>query len=130
MKDTTLPPKGGWIMLTSELPTVIQPPVLSMWYAIPERVFPEGSFEKNRWLDEFHYMKSRDLALIWRYRAGNRNLTSDELEFCKEHERVRLEQRVKITTPWGDVCVEPYEWSPIPNIGVYFEMVGSGVIMH
>jgi hypothetical protein len=57
-------------------------------------------------------------------------MLTDELEFAKKHEEIQLEQRVKITTPWGDVCVEPYEWSPVKNVELYFDMIGDGVILH
>jgi hypothetical protein len=130
MDDQTLPPKGGWVMLKKELPTEIQPPLLSIWYAMPDRLFPKDWHLGG--LDQFTNLSDQDLVPLWRYRYGNRNLLPSEMERAQEldKEGVELDQRVQIYTPWGQVCLEPYEWTPVRDITPYFEEVGKGMILH
>lgn len=45
-------------------------------------------------------------------------------------EDIELEMRVRILTPDGEICLEPYEYSIISDIQPYLEEIGDGMIMH
>lgn len=131
MTDHTLPLKGGWIMIKRKLPTTIQVPLLSIFYAIPDRLFPMGWHTAAGPIiakeDEAH------LALLWRYRHSRQKMLGPEQEQAKklDDKGIRLDQRVRIIAPDGEVWIEPYEWLAIPDIQVYLDMVdGDHVKLH
>lgn len=126
--DHTLPLSGGWIMITRELPTEVKPPLLSMFYALPDRLFPQGWHTAR--FGDFGAPSQSLMTLLWRSRAGGRLLPHErqEIEPLKDFE---LDQRARIQTDDGDVWVEPHEWVPIPDIGVYFGMIdGDDIKLH
>lgn len=133
MSDHTLPIGGGWIMVTRRLPTAIQVPLLSIFYAMPDRVFPAGWH--TTWppgeLDDTGF-SSEQLSLLWRYRAKGR-LRADEREQAKAMDAtgVSLDQRVRILAPDGEVWIEPYEWTPIQSLEPYVGVIdGEHVKLH
>lgn len=134
MTDQTLPLSGGWVMITRPLPTQVKPPVLSIFYALPDRLFPKDwhSMRFPAWAyDEAPRNPSQTvMTLLWRSRNGGRLLPHERREI-ERLEGFELDQRVRIQTDDGDVWVEPYEWSLIPNIETYFEMVdGEQIKLH
>lgn len=138
-KDHTLPLSGGWVMINRELPTEVKPPLLSIFYALPDRLFPKGWHLMGAPPWSHRHMTQSLLTLLWRHRNGGRLLPHErkevtQLEAVLDEEGeggLELDQRVRILTPDGDVCVEPYEWTPIPDVSVYFGMVdGDHVKLH
>lgn len=134
MADHVLPIGGGWIIVKRRLPTQVQVPLLSIFYALPDRVFPAG-WHTDRYGDlPGSRYSSESLSLLWRHRHKGR-IRPDERERAKamedEPERIDLDQRVRILAPDGEVCVEPYEWERIPDLSPYLSAVdGEHVKLH
>lgn len=132
MTDQTLPMKGGWVMVKRLLPTQIQVPLLSVFYAMPDKLFVKGYFEVPAWSLDHGHLKSPDLVALYKWRNGARSLMAEEVERAKKLDAkgVEIEQRVRILAPDGEVWVEPYEWTPIPDISKYFGAIGKGMTLH
>lgn len=130
MTDHTLGLRGGWVMITRKLPTEVSPPLLSVWYAQPDRLFSQGWHV--RWPDSERgdELSQTELTLLWRIRNGGRVLPH-ERDSVKKWDDVPLDQRVRIACPEGQAWVEPHEWTPVQNIDLYFDMVdGEHVKLH
>ena len=137
MSDKTLPIGGAWVMLVKPLPTAIKPPILSIWYALPDKVFDFGANH----VSYFNLPNSlpptdaarRALQTLWRVRRKAK--PKDDLEqaswdndiaYLEKFGPLRhrfLEQRVKILTPEGTVAVNPDEYNIIQDITDYMELV-------
>jgi hypothetical protein len=136
MSDKTIPMRGGWVMITRKLPPMqpdIQVPLLSMFYAMPDRLFPQG-WHTAGWggLTEGSEVSGSDLSILYKWRNGSKALLPQDVETAEKLDRkgIELDQRVRIMAPAGEVSIEPYEWVPIPDISKYFDAVGNGIILH
>lgn len=133
MADHTLPLSGGWILVTRAPPTVIRVKPLSVFYAMPDKVFVRDSFT-DPWVPGRHLSRSQ-LMSVYRVRNNSKTVMPHEREEVKALERefkftnefsLQLEQRVRIETPDGTLCLEPYEWNSLEDISPYLDSVGEG----
>lgn len=127
MWDKTLPIGGGWIIVTRQPPTEIKPPLLSMFYAMPDRVFAQGTHTARFGADAWGSQHSPvELSLLWRSRRGSR-LSGSEKDAAEklEAEGFALDQRVHIITDEGDCWLEPYEWSPCGSVEPFLAFAGT-----
>lgn len=141
MRDRTLPMKGGWVLVKVSPPTEIKVPVLSLWWAMAEKTFHQGSSGMGYIGSQYSLPNDgsidRRLANLWRKRCGAKPRdASDEasidadLAWLKSNshhlggiDEIDLEQRVRILTPQGSVCLNPHEFNIIDDINPYMEMI-------
>lgn len=138
MTDHTIPLSGSWVLITKKPPTQISVKPLSLFYAMPDKVFVEGSFQMSARFSYGQHYKANDLLALYRLRCNSSALLPPEIEAAKAIEadyleqegfELELEQRVRIETPDGLLCIEPYEYSIIPDIGPYMDAIGDGYIL-
>lgn len=124
-------------MLIKNLPTAIKPPLLSIWYALPDKVFDFGSnrvsYFTMRGALPPNDTTRRALQTLWRVRRKAKPKDDleqaswdNDLEYLRKYGPLRhryLEQRVKILTPDGTVAVNPDEYTIIKDINDYMELV-------
>jgi hypothetical protein len=138
--DQTIPLSGGWILIRRVPGTQIKIKPLSLFYAMPGKVFVKGTHHIGSWLQPgFNYPEAALLSL-YRLRRGSSALMESEIEAARALERryadetdgeeLKLDQRVRIETPDGTLYIEPHEWTPIADIDPYMEAVGDGYILH
>jgi len=134
MYDKTLPIKGGWVLVIQKVPTEIDVPVLSIWYAMPKIIFDKQSQFPN-------YPRPTgddiDMALktLWRRRCGAKIDDDDSSRMARVFQKyygydadefaedVDLVMKVEILTPEGNVCLMPHEYNIVSNIDDYFDMI-------
>lgn len=137
-----IPKTGTWIMIRQIIPVEYPIDPMSLYFAVPSgklfwRGENENCFEENprelmaslkmRWykFDEFKEM-------IWAFYR----MKKKESEYDKKHlEQLEewddqgiiseniLEQQIKIKTMFGDVCIQPHEYTVVRQISQYIESV-------
>ena len=133
---------GSWIMVTKVPNTVIKPRALSLYFAVTEKIFPYGSFDLafNYYDDENfqHYSRifrgarsvgDQNFLLMYKnWLLGDLDklpdIYIDRFEKLKNID-FRFEERVRITTEDGEVCLEPHEYTIVKDINEYIEYVDN-----
>lgn len=134
----TVKNNGFWIMVTKVPNTLIKPRALSLYFAVTERIFPYGYFGRFSGFDENHQNYKRilrgsvsigeqDFLMMyknWLLGVLDKlpDLYIDRFKKLKNMD-FEIEERVRITTEDGEVCLEPHEYSIIKDINEYIEYV-------
>lgn len=139
MTDQTLPLSGSWVLITRSPNTAFTVKPLSLFYAMPDKVFVAGSFHIGARLAYGQHYKDNDLLALYRLRRNSSALLPPEIEAAKKIEadylevegyELELEQRVRIDAPGGTLWIEPYEYRIIDDITPYMDAIGEGYILH
>lgn len=131
--DHTIPIGGAWVMILRPIPCPIKPPVLSIWYAMPDSImFADAQYKHGAFLPG-HHKSERHLDTLWRMRQGGKvdeNKIADMKKFFDQEfydndiwEEIELAARVKILTPEGSLTLMPHEYNVVRDIDKYIDMV-------
>lgn len=138
-----IPKKGTWIMIRQEIPVEVPIDPFSFWYAVPSgKLFWREELTVSRFNDTTPYwlmaqLRERDFerfkTLVYNYFFVKKaEIPEDVRKKLKaweqegEIDKECLEQQVKIKTPFGDVCVQPYEYLIPKELGHYIEAAKDG----
>ena len=135
MSDHTLPITGGWIMVRKVPPVPIKVPLLSIFYAMPDRLFPQGwhyGHPDRIVLGRYGKAANQEqLTALWRKRQRAKyDMDQKWAVEALEEDDFELDQRVKIMHDDGSLCLEPPEWTPVSNVDGLFDCIGDGLILH
>lgn len=126
-------------MVTQVPPAKIKPRALSLYFAVTEKIFPFGSCHSSFCPldDDYQYYRKiyrgctsiGEQNFLMMYRnwllSDLDNLPDDFIERFKKLQKLNFyfEERVRIMTEDGEVCLEPHEYSIVEDINQYIEHV-------
>jgi hypothetical protein len=145
-----IPKSGAWVMIKD--PPTVEYPIdpLSIFYALPtDKIYWHGE-EQVGWMnfdkdDSSPYWMMQDIGLkgsagfqtfksvvLNHFKGKTTDLGADAKKSLKKWEKMgwidenSVQQQVKIKTVFGDVCIQPWEYTVVKDIAQYIEPVGHG----
>jgi hypothetical protein len=148
-----IPKTGAWVMIRQTIPVEYPIDPMSLYFAVPngklfwknenhmsfmDQICSRDSDDPQELMRQLN-MRWRDFdefkMMIWAfYRMKNAEAEYDRkhLEQLEEWDRIGyigedvIEQQVKIKTPFGDVAIQPHEYTVVKELQGYIEPVKDG----
>lgn len=143
-KSKYLTKKGGWIMIRSLIPIdkpIVDP--LSLWFAIPTgKIFVNGELSIQNFMNRDDYDLRFGMRMLrigdWgvykkilfdfmvngKTNSFDRKTLEEIADTIKDD--VEFEQQVQIKTLFGDVVIQPHEYTVCKHLDSYFEAIRDG----
>jgi len=130
--ESLIPQKGSWILIRQLIPVEIPIDPLSIYYATPtgtnfiDYEDHSGSYEVDleHKLERISMDTGHARDIIFRYYAGKKVKEKHALEL--QNNPIHIEQQVSILTKWGEVSIQPHEYTKLKDVGKYLDAVNIG----